>query len=57
MQVYNFDIMRLLVSDPAKQMCMKLNITDLSPFTAKTEPAEPGNNKQKSKIKPLINKV
>ena len=36
-QVYNFDIMRLLVSDPSKQMCMKLDIADLSPFTAKPD--------------------
>ena len=56
-QVYNFDIMRLLVSDPSKQMCMKLDLADLSPFTAKQDPAVQGSNRTKSKLKPLINKV
>jgi hypothetical protein len=37
--VYDFDQMRLLVSDPTKQMCIKLEIANLSPFTAKTDPA------------------
>ena len=55
--MYNFDIMRLLVSDPSKQMCMKLDLADLSPFTAKQDPAVQGSNRTKSKLKPLINKV
>ena len=36
--VYDFDQMRLLVSDPTKQMCIKLEIANLSPFTAQPEP-------------------
>lgn len=32
-QVYDFNRMRLLVSDPDKQMCMSLPISDLSPVS------------------------
>lgn len=32
-QVYDFNRMRLLVSDPDKQMCMLLPISDLSPVS------------------------
>jgi hypothetical protein len=47
--VYDFDQMRLLVSDPTKHMCMKLEIADLSSFTAKPETTA---SKNKSKRKP-----
>lgn len=33
MQVFDFNRMRLLVSDPDKQMCMLLPISDLSPVS------------------------
>ena len=32
-QVYDFNRMRLLVSDPDKQMCMLMAISDLSPVS------------------------
>ena len=49
--------MRLLVSDPTKQMCMKLDIADLSPPTAIPDPVTQSNAKPKPKLKPVINKV
>lgn len=32
-EVYDFEKMRLLVSDPDKGMCLKLKIADLSPVS------------------------
>jgi len=32
-RLYDFDHMRLLVSDPIKKMCLKLKITDISPVS------------------------
>ena len=33
MQVYDFQKMRLLTSDPSKGLCLKMNIADLSPVS------------------------